>query len=166
MNPDLTPDIAWVISVEHDQRPALGKDGFDLLSTQIPFVIERHDQSIRVDRIDELVESIGDFDFGIVRAFAFFAVDSFAGDAIDLRMIPSDQCLPDVVVAQIRMLVIRRVKVGNVGGEGLGSVNSIELVGRALEMLWVGEDVGDAEFDALVGAGCPGFEVGHLHACG
>ena len=81
-------------------------------------------------------------------------------------MVPSDKRLPDVVVAQIGMLVVGRIEVGDVGREGFRSVGGVELVGRAIEMLWVGEEIGDAELDVLVGAWRPGFEVGHLHAGG
>lgn len=64
------------------------------------------------------------------------------------------------------MLVVRRIEIGDVGGEQLGGFGCFELVGRAGLVCWMGEDVGDAELDVLVGAGCPCFEVGHLHACG
>lgn len=53
------------------------------------------------------------------------------------------------------MLIVRRVEIGNIGGEGLGSVDRVELMGRAGMAGRMGEDVGKAEFDAFAGAGSP-----------
>ena len=64
------------------------------------------------------------------------------------------------------MLVVWRVKIGDVGRENTRRVGRFELIGRAVLIKWVRQNVGDAEFDVLVGAGCPSFEVGHLYACG
>lgn len=101
VNPDLAPDIAWMIPIEHGQRPAIGQECLDLLSAKISLIIERHNQGARVDRIDEPGEGVGDFDLGVIRAFALSAVDALACDAIDLGVVPPDECLPDVVVAQV-----------------------------------------------------------------
>ena len=40
VDPDLAPDIARMIPIEHHQRPALGEDGFDLLAGEVPLVVE------------------------------------------------------------------------------------------------------------------------------
>ena len=64
------------------------------------------------------------------------------------------------------MLVVGWVKVGDVCGENFRGIGRFELVGRAGLTKWVRQNVRDAEFDVLVGAWCPCFEVRHLHASG
>ena len=64
------------------------------------------------------------------------------------------------------MLVVWRVKIGDVGGENACGICCFKLIGGAVLIKWVRQNFGDAEFDVLVGAGCPCFEVGHLYACG
>lgn len=64
------------------------------------------------------------------------------------------------------MLVVGGVDVGEVGGEGSGGVLGFEVCCAALSVGWAVEEIWDTEGEWVVGSWCPGFEVGHLDACG
>lgn len=64
------------------------------------------------------------------------------------------------------MLVVWWVEIGDLGRENACCISRFELIRGAVLIKWVRQDIGNAEFDVLVGAGCPCFEIGHLDACG
>ena len=98
---------------------------------------------------------------GVVGASPLTAVEPLVGDAVTLGSIPADDRLPHMVVREVRVLVVRRIEVDEVGVElrsELVCVDPRDRPGRA------GDGLRQSQLEPAVRARGPRLEVGHLQA--
>ena len=130
----------------------------------VALVVERHQHGRRAGRLQHRGERRLDVALAVERAAARLAVDAFARDAVDLRPVPAHQRLPDVVVAEVVVLVVRRVEVEHVAVQRACGIEGIEAVGLALAVLRARQHRRQPQFELLERPRCPLLQVGHLHA--
>ena len=117
VDPDLRADVALRVDVDPADVPTPGKELGDLVRIVEPLVRDRDEQPRRPERREQLGEGRGRAALGVVGAPPLAAVDALVGDAVALGRIPADEGLPDVVVGEERVLVVRRVDVDEVDVE-------------------------------------------------
>ena len=132
VDPDLRPDVAPVRDLDH-LGLAPGREELDqLLAVEEALVVEGDDQGRRPDGAEEPRERLPAAAPRVEGALALAAVDPLAGAAVGLGLVPADQGLPDVVVAEVLVLVVGRVDVGDVAPQRARGLGRVELVGGAL----------------------------------
>ena len=67
------------------------------------------------DRLEHVPQPLPNAALGIEVALVLPALDAFVGDPVGFRLIPTNEALPDVVVAHVAVLVVGRVDVRHVG---------------------------------------------------
>jgi hypothetical protein len=163
---DLCADVAFVVVTDGVDVAVGREDGFHGGFVEVAFVVEGDELVGAADFVDEVLHCDDGFGFGVEVGLACFAIDSFVGDAVGFGFVPADERFPDVVVPEVGVLIVRGVDVREVGGELSCGVLSFE-VGCGAGAVWERwEKIGDAEFEFVVGARGPFFEVCHLHAGG
>ena len=126
MDADLRPDVtASAGRHSHHLAPHVLEQAGDSVEGEVSLIIERHDEVGRGKRAQERLEGDPCAPPGVVVALHVATIEALAGDAVGLRGVVADERLPDVVVGEIRMLVVRRIDVGDVDGREAGR----ELVG-------------------------------------
>ena len=117
VDPDLRADVATIVDLDHLRLAPGPQERQELVAGEEPLVVERDDDGGRVDRREELREGLAAATLRVEGALALAAVDPLARDPVGLGVIPADQGLPDMVVAEVRVLIVGRVDVDDVGAE-------------------------------------------------
>lgn len=169
VNSDLGADVALVVEFDGAERAAGGEEGVHLVPRDEALVVEGEDEGEgRGEGVEQSAERGEARTPGVEGGAAGADVLALAGGAVDGWKVPADEGLPDVVVAEVGVLVVGRVDIGGVGAgaEGMGGVDGVEVVGFAGAVGGAWEEARQAEFEGVQGAWGPGFEVGHLNAGG
>src|SRR5262245_8395817 len=122
------------------------------LSLKIALVVERDEQISCPDGREEALESDLRMSLRVEITPARATVDSLARKAIDLRLVPEDERFPDVIVAEIGMLIVGGIDVCNICFELGRCLSCIETVRLARAVTGFRQDVRHAQMEIVEGA--------------
>src|SRR5690606_37904926 len=86
----------------------------DIGARQEPLVVERNDEMFCTNSTNHPIQGLARVWFGVEGAATGLHVHAFASGAVHLGSIPQGEGLPDVVVADVLVLVVGRVDVADV----------------------------------------------------
>ena len=125
---DLRTHVAARVEVQHLHVPVDRAPLAELVDADPRLVVVRHHDDTRPHLGDHAAEGLGHRPPLVEQALGLVGarVDPLAGNAVVLGRVPGHQRLPDVVVREVAVLVVRRVEVREVTGrEGVGDVEGI-----------------------------------------
>ncbi len=161
VDPDLSAHVALRVDVDPADVADLREDRLELCSVVETLVGDRDEQPRRHERGDEAGQSRRSAPARVVGASPLSTVQPLVGDAVALGRVPADDGLPDVVVGEVGVLVVRRVDVDEIDvelGRELVRVEPRDGAGGARH------DLRQAQLERAVGPRRPRLQVGHLQA--
>ena len=162
-DPDLRPHVALRVESERNNVAVCGTHVAQVLEFNPGLVVVGDDEDLRVNRLDGVAESIGHLALLVEDALGrlITAIDALARNAIVLGRVPVHESFEDVVVREVAVLVVWRIKVRQIHVVDSGS----DLRGVPADRHAAARDqFRAAEFEVIVRSCGPLLEVGHLNA--
>src|ERR1039458_7033023 len=113
MDTDLRAHVPFRVELEELDVPAPGTHLEQVVAAKPGLVIARHDNNGRFDSADDLGEGSGHclLRIEITAGGGAPRVGPLARNPVVVGRVPADEGLPDVVVGEVAVLVVRRVEI-------------------------------------------------------
>jgi len=166
VDPDASTHVAWVVVLDASDLAPCREYGLHSLAGEEALVVAGNHEDLRTHGSDQLGKRVVVLRLAVEGALALPTVGALLGDAVDGGSVPPHERLPNVIVAEVGVLVVGRIDVGDVGLEAACCLQGFEAEGAPLAERRPWQKCRQPEREVVARPRRPALQVGHLHTGG